>query len=151
MKFSDWIKTDKDSKFYYVGLVGYSGTLFDEKKATDIIKKAFEKIHNSLVGKQPVLVSGLTNLGIPKIGYEIATEMGWKTVGVSAEEALDYELFAVDKKIIVGKLFGEESEKFISMLDCLIRVGGGPQSMKETEMAKEKKIPVHEFELERLD
>lgn len=157
MKFSDWIKSEEDSKFFNVGLVGYSETKFDEEKAYEIIEQQLNDINNGLLlsppfkKKEPVLVSGLTNLGIPKIGYEIASKLGWKTIGISAEDALNYDLFDVDEQIIVGKEFGDESEEFISMLDCLIRVGGGPQSMRETGMAKEKMIPVYEFELEKLD
>lgn len=60
------------------------------------------------------LVSGLTNMGIPKLAYEIADKKGWTTVGFSAEEAKEYECYDVDKEIIVGKKFGDESEEFIT-------------------------------------
>lgn len=73
--------------------------------------------------------------------------MGWKLIGISAKEALDYDQFDVDEKIIIGDNFGDESEEFISMLDFFLRVGDGKQSLKETQMAKEKGIPVYEYDI----
>ena len=42
---------------------------------------------------------------------------------------------------------GDESVRFIEYIDCLVRVGGGKQSMKETEMAKDNGLDVFEYDL----
>lgn len=152
-KFVDWIK--EQSNIYYVGLVGYLSGKFDKIEARKIINDCFNVIEKSEdlgdMGekKEIQLISGLTNSGIPKIGYEEAVKKHWKTIGLSAKEAEEYDCFPVDIKLIYGEQFGDESSKFINKIDCLIRVGGGPQSLKETNMAKQRMIPVYEFELER--
>ncbi|MFT7121906.1 MAG: hypothetical protein ACJAZ9_002094 [Neolewinella sp.] len=42
----------------------------------------------------------------------------------------------VDKAILHGEKFGDESAGFVEYVDGLIRVGGGPQSRKEVELFK---------------
>jgi hypothetical protein len=87
-----------------------------------------------------VLVSGLTDCGVPGIAYRVATRMGLATVGISARQALRVRagLFPVDRRILVGRRFGDESAAFVAMIDALIRVGGGPQSRREAAMFREK-------------
>lgn len=153
MRFSDWIcKNTKDD--FFVGLVGYTAGVFDEEKAKSIIVNMFNDVEEMLKTsngshKRPVLVSGYSNLGILKIGYEEATKRGWKTVGCAPKEVLNYDIYDVDEKWIVGDNFGDESEYFISHIDIFIGIGNGKQTMKESEMAKERKIPMFMFELDR--
>ncbi|WP_299433928.1 hypothetical protein [uncultured Aquimarina sp.] len=80
------------------------------------------------------------NTGVPKIAYKIADGIGLKTVGFSAKKALKIGsgVYSADKKFIVGKKFGDESEAFVDYIDILIRIGGGKQSRKEVAMFKEK-------------
>ena len=84
------------------------------------------------------IVSGYTNSGIPKIAYELADKYEFKTVGFSAKQALKVSsgTYPVSKVILEGERFGEESHEFINYIDHLIRIGGGPQSRKETELFK---------------
>jgi len=131
-----------------IGVVGYS----DDKKFDQTIAKALMAIALDIVEKQfkssqYELVSGLTSCGIPKIAYEMADANEWITVGLSAQEAKKYDCYDVDKEIIRGEKFGDESEYFIDYIDCLVRVGGGKQSIKETKMAKDKGLPVFEYDL----
>ena len=129
-----------------IGVVGYS----DDKIFNHDIAKALLAIVFDIIDKEYrdiEIVSGLTNMGVPKLAYEMADKRGWKTVGLSAKEAKEYDCYDVDEEIIVGEKFGSESVEFINYINCLIRIGGGEQSMKETEMAKEKDIPVYEYDL----
>ena len=132
---------------YRIGLVGYSRDNFDHELAEQYLRQAFETLKQQF-NRHVVLVSGWTDCGIPALGYRVAKELGWKTEGLSAQQAMEYDLFPVDYSKIVGEKFGDESEYFINSISKLIRVGGGPQSLKEVQMAKEKGIPVIEFELE---
>jgi len=129
-----------------IGVVGYSAKKFDIDKAKKIIKEAFDLVENKF-GNQIAIVSGLTAIGIPLLAYQEAVKRGWKTIGVACKKAEEFEQFPVNEKIIAGEEWGEESKTFISMIDVLIRIGGGKQSFKETEMAKNKKIPVFEYDL----
>jgi hypothetical protein len=118
----------KEDKKMKVGVVGYSAQKFDEELAKKLIFSGLEKIG---IDKIECIVSGLTNLGIPKIAYEIATELGLKTVGIACNLAKDYDLFPVDVKILKGDNWGDESETFLNYIDVLVKVGGGKQSEEE--------------------
>jgi len=129
-----------------VGLVGYSGTKFNENIAKDLIREAFDWVEQEFKGKSFCVVSGLTDLGIPALGYREADKRGWETAGVAPEEAKEYDWYNVDEVIIEGKKFGDESDKFLSMIDVFVKVGGGKQSISEFKKAKEKGIKTWEGE-----
>lgn len=135
----------------YVGVVGYSNQDFDETEATIILEEAFDDIETEYVDngdfESIVVVSGLTNIGIPSIAYQVADERGYETVGVAPDEASEYELYDVDEIYWVGETFGDESQAFIDMIDVIIRVGGGEQSKREVEMAEEDDLSVIEYDL----
>jgi hypothetical protein len=137
-------------KLIKVGVVGYSDDKsFDHNIAKALLAIALDIVSKSHQAEGYELVSGLTNMGVPKLAYEMANSMGWRTIGLTSKEAKQYECYPVDKEIIVGEKFGDESEKFIAYIDVLIRIGGGKQSIKETAMAKEKGIPIYEYDLPR--
>ena len=120
-----------------IGVVGYSfPTKFNEVKARAFILDAYEKIQKIFPGKKIIIVSGLTNVGVPKIAYEEAVRLGWKTYGVACKKDAGYPLFPVDKEFIVGNNWGEESQTFVDMIDGIVRIGGGPQSLRETAVVK---------------
>jgi hypothetical protein len=120
-----------------IGFVGYSNeSKYNESEAKKIIKNIFDKLEKFDQDLQ--IVSGFTNVGIPKLVYEEAEKRNMYTIGLSAEEAKEYELHDVNAEIIVGKKFGDESEFFINYIDALIKIGGGEQSEKELKMAKDK-------------
>lgn len=137
-------------EFFRLGLVGYSRSKFDWDEARRLvehgIRRAFEGSGRSF--SEGVLVSGLTNMGIPKLGYEFARAKSIRTVGIAPRRAKRVRcgLFPVDEQIIVGHNFGDESETFIDSIDALLRVGGGPQSRREVVMFREK----HKNDSERL-
>ncbi len=130
-----------------VGVVGYSAQAFNQDTALLLIQEVFDLL-------EPVanveIISGLTQLGIPALAYEEAVRRGWKTVGVACIKAFEYKCFPVDEMIIAGSDWGEESPTFLSMIDVLVRIGGGKQSNQETHMAKILGKRVMEFELPAL-
>lgn len=109
-----------------IGVIGYSGKKFDTKTAKEFIEGIFD-----LLPKNTVIVSGLTNIGIPKIAYECAVEHKFKTVGYACKQAKDFPCFPVDEEHIIGDNWGDESEEFLNSIDLLIKVGGGKQSEAE--------------------
>lgn len=127
------------SKPLKIGIVGFSREQFDKKAAKEILTKVFRELQDKHPHKEIEIVSGYTNSGVPKIAYELADAFMFTTVGFSAKQALSVRsgVYPVDKVIIYGSKFGDESEEFVRYIDGLIRVGGGPQSRAETQMFKE--------------
>lgn len=130
-----------------VGVIGYSGQRFDLNAGRAFVRKAFDLLprHETIE-----VVSGLTYLGIPAIAYEEAVRRGWKTAGVACSKAIEFECFPVDRSIIVGREWGDESQTFLNIVDVVIRVGGGKQAHEEARQAKLLGKPVFEFELPAL-
>ncbi len=125
-----------------IGVVGYSGRKFDEDIARARLKRILaDQLENRELDPARVeVVSGLTNIGVPRIAYELAEEQGMKTVGISASRALTScaGTWPVDKQIIIGRNYGDESEEFVGYIDILIRIGGGAQSLAEAEMFRKR-------------
>lgn len=84
------------------------------------------------------VVSGYTDSGVPRLAYQLADKLGLRKIGYSARQALKVKsgLYLVHDVILVGKKFGDESERFVRHIDQLIRVGGGKQSRHEVELLK---------------
>lgn len=122
-----------------IGVVGFSSNQFNHKEASLKLKELLDHIVRNHGKEGLVLVSGYTNSGVPKIAYRWAVELRMETVGFSAKQALtvDCGLYPVDKVILVGEKFGEESQSFVEYIDILIRIGGGKQSRHEVELFKE--------------
>lgn len=131
-----------------IGLVGYSSQKFDEDEAKDLIKEAFDWVEEEYKGKTFCVVSGLTDMGIPALGYREADKRGWTTTGVAPEASKEFDYYDVDEIIIEGEDWGEESDKFLSMIDVFVKIGGGKQSKEEFSKAKEKGIKTWEGKLE---
>ncbi len=93
------------------------------------------------------VVSGWTNLGIPKQAYEEAVKRKWFTVGIACKKAYEFPRFPVDRIVVVGENWGDESPTFLNSIDVLVRVGGGKQSLNETAEARKRGMDVYEFEV----
>lgn len=119
-------------------MVGFSKNAFDQKAARQQLALFLKAILEKNAGAGFELVSGYTNMGVPKIAYSLADELGLTAVGFSAKQALYVKIgcYPVKKEILVGEKFGDESEAFVRYIDLLIRIGGGPQSRREVEMFK---------------
>ncbi|MCI5082884.1 MAG: hypothetical protein MRY78_14395 [Saprospiraceae bacterium] len=123
-----------------IGVVGFSRNQFDQKAARAKLKMHLETILSTHLASELELVSGYTNMGVPRIAYQLADELGMATTGFSAKQALRVRagLYPVDKKIIIGERFGDESEAFVAYIDVLIRIGGGPQSRHEVSLFRQR-------------
>jgi hypothetical protein len=123
-----------------LGVVGFSSKNFDQETAKKYLQEGIEKIlaETQTPPNEVELVSGLTNMGVPKLSYEIAVSLKIRTIGISAKKAKRFSCFPVDHKIYVGNNFGDESETFIEYITHLLRVGGGKQSRHEVELFKKK-------------
>lgn len=121
-----------------IGVVGFSRNQFDQKDAAQKLRVIVEQITADKNIATLEIVSGYTNMGVPRLAYLLADELGIATVGFSARQALRVRagVYPVKKEIIFGKKFGDESDAFVQYIDILIRIGGGPQSRHETELFK---------------
>jgi hypothetical protein len=134
-----------------VGLVGYSAQKFDQSKALEYISEAFNVIEELYGSDGHTLISGLTDVGIPWIGYMEAERRGWHLVGIACRKAANYECYPVHERFYIGDNWGDESTKFINSIDVLIRIGGGDQSKREVAMARALEILTIEYELEAVN
>lgn|SRR5574344_630297 len=141
-----------------IGFVGYSKSDFDIDKANSIIDVIFNSIEEKYCTDKNKrinirIMSGGTNLGIPKLVYEKAKRENEKygkwffLVGIIPREGKDYELYPCDYIKVVGNNFGDESKYFTDNIDVLYKIGGGNQSQKEYEMAQFRRIPCFEYKL----
>lgn len=142
-----------------IGFVGYSDdSKFDISEARNIIDVIFEDIENTYCTDEYKntninIITGGTNLGIPKMIYEKAQQENNKygnwfsLIGVMAKEGYQYELYPCDIIFAIGDKFGDESKFFIEHLDVLYKIGGGKQAIEELKMAKDRKIPIAEYSL----
>jgi hypothetical protein len=125
-----------------IGVVGFSRRHFDHEAARAHLRRFVGGLleHPGARDRPPEIVSGLTNQGVPKLAFELARELQLPTMGISAKQALRVRsgLFPVDRQMLVGERFGDESPTFIAYIDTLIRVGGGPQSRAEVELFRAK-------------
>lgn len=157
-----------------IGVVGYCPpTKYDEEIALKNLEEAFDKLRVDFPDREVVIVSGATNVGILAQAYALATQRGFKTGGVACEKAVNFELYPMtEQPIIVGANWGAESSVFINGigaiaqvasdkveqykhhphygLDAMIRIGVGPQSIRETQMIKGMGKPTYEYDLPRL-
>lgn len=144
-----WFEKMASGSEWKVGVAGFSDdSKFDAEEAKDAIKQAFDEAEKRANDKSLVLVSGLTAVGIPHLAHQEAKKRGWKSVGLSAQEAKDYDCYDADEEIIVGKKFGDESDTFIDYIDELITFGGGKQTKAEAKKAREEGMKVTDIPLE---
>ncbi len=131
-----------------IGVVGYCPpTQFDAVEARRMIEDAYSQIETLFPEKSKTVVSGLTNVGVLAIAYAAAVERGWKTVGIACKRAEEHELFPVDEKKIVGENWGDESEAFLASIDVIVRIGTGPQSMREAQRCRDDGKLALEYDL----
>ena len=126
-----------------IGFIGYSDTKFDINKANGIINKI-----KDYISLDDEIVSGATLYGIPKLVYKALSDN--KTIGIMCKDGYNYPLYSCDVIYAIGDNWGDESEFLMDYIDVLIKIGGGKQSIKELQMAKNKGIPTYEFELAHI-
>jgi orotate phosphoribosyltransferase-like protein len=123
-----------------IGVVGFSRNQFDKVEAYQKLFKYITDLVDADNKQFVEIVSGYTASGVPLLAYQIADKLGLETVGISARQALNVKSgrYPVKKLMLIGKKFGDESEKFIEYIDILIRIGGGKQSRHEVELFKKR-------------
>lgn len=130
-----------------IGVTGYSAQKFDIDTARYMLDGAINYLKMQYGAEQVDVVSGLTDLGVPSVAYKLAAKYGWDTTGVACQKAMDYKLYPVKNKYVIGTEWGDETPVFLRSCDVLIRVGGGKQAKAEAELAKQQGMPTMEFEL----
>jgi len=94
--------------------------------------------------ERTLIVSGATFEQGLCLLYEVADEMGFRTMGVVPHCAKEYRMYALDFMYYSGKVFGDESGAFLSICDELVTFAGGPQTFTEVEkmatMYQRKKV-----------
>lgn len=131
-----------------IGVTGYSLTSFNEATARKYIANGFTKIHTQHNAQTPVIVSGLTDYGIPALAYREADARNWSTRGIAPRQARLFPWYPVDSYTLRGDNWGDESEYFLREIDVLLRVGGGSQAVTEARLAATQNIPLYEYTLE---
>ena len=107
-----------------IGVIGWIFQKFDQRKASKILKKVFDSIDKKYNHRRKEVVSKLVDAGIPALAYRGAVRRGWKTVGIAPSIAKQYKCYPVDEEIIILDEWGEEDNKFIDLIDVLVRIGG---------------------------
>lgn len=148
----NYITIESDNRLFRIGVVGYSPpSKYNVRKANYLLKLGLNKIlkEHNITPDQVELVSGLTDVGIPGQAYHIAKNMNMKTVGIACFKAKNFPMFPVDKKMMVGKNWGDESPLFLKYIDVLLKIGGGNQSREEMIQTKSmgKKVYVYDLPL----
>lgn len=114
-----------------IGVIGYSAQKFDQNLAEGLLKEYLSWM-TSIHGRTNIeLVSGLTDLGIPRIAYQVAKSLGLRTVGIACSKARDYNCWPVDEELIIGDDWGDESKTFLDRITHMVKCGGGKQSETE--------------------
>ena len=85
-----------------IGVVGYSMQEFDKKKAIEYLKKVFDFVEKWCSERKKIVISGLTDLGIPALAYREAKRRSWRVEGIACSKALDYIWFPVSNITLVG-------------------------------------------------
>ncbi len=132
----------KSQKGVAAGIVGYSVMDFDRELAQNAVDYVLDDLPMG-----SVIVTGATKIGIPAMMVVSAKERGIKSIGIMPQEGYETGLSKVDELVIEGEKWGDESARFIEMIDVLYAIGGGRQATKEVLMAQEKGIEVKCIEL----
>ena len=132
----------KSQRGIVAGIVGYSVMEFDKILAQNAVDYILDDLPTG-----SVIVTGATKIGIPAMIVASAKKRGIKSIGIMPQEGYETGLSKVDELVVEGDKWGDESARFIDMIDILYAVGGGRQATKEVLMAEAKGIEVKSMEL----
>jgi hypothetical protein len=114
----------------------------------DFVQRAEAALERELLalqathGDRLVMCSGATNIDVPGLAYTLCARHGITAAGITAGAAIRYRLARMDRLVVVGRRFGDESAVFVAQCDAFVVLGGGPQSAQECRMAGEAGKPV---------
>ncbi len=132
--------------WFLLGVVGFAGRwrpgseqlVADARRMLEAeFARAVEQRGTSLV-----VVSGATNAGVLELTYAACARMGITAMGITAGQALNFNLAPMHYVTPVGSRFGDESPVFVAAIDELIMLGGGNQSRDEAISAAQRGLPV---------
>lgn len=135
-----------DANAYLVGVAGYSDDWAlnprpdAEEVARSVLHRWFTDVGNE--GHRLWCVSGATDYGVPALAYDEARKMGLPCVGITAAEALQYRIARLERLVIVGQHFGEESMAFVDACERVLLIGGGPQAEREARLSVGRNTPL---------
>jgi len=101
-----------------IGVVGFSRRQFDKKMAILKLRNILEILTLGKDATNIEIISGYTNMGVPRIAYRLADDMGLKTVGFSAKQALRVRagVYPVKEVILVGEYW-----KCVVLFSCDVK------------------------------
>jgi len=127
----------------YKKIVGVATSLEIWEEDIFRAKNAVRQYLQKFDSKTTVVVAGGTEFPGLRLVYEVAEEMGMKTVGVIVRNWLNDPLFPTDIMFVNGQKRGDESLAFVQLIDELAIFAGGPQSKKEAEMILQQGKDLH--------
>jgi hypothetical protein len=74
--------------------------------------------------------------------YDECNLLNITAMGIAPEQVLDYQLGKMRYMLPFGTTFGDESNVFIRLVDEVIMLGGGLQSLKEVLLAAQIHKPI---------
>jgi hypothetical protein len=127
-----------------VGVVGPSEG-FDEKKASEVLREAYDRVEREFPGVPKSVVSRCYRQGVPQLAYREADLRGWKTVGIMHLGSGE-SLYSVDETISACEAC-EEGDELLKEIDVMVLLCAGPGGRGEAEKALEKGKMVLEYGL----
>lgn len=130
-----------------VGVNGYHPRNQDKVTIWNLVKAGLNQVLADNPGAELLVISGLTDQGVPQAAYHIARQNGWNCGGIAPKAAERQRWFPMNEDgdilKIVGAKWGDESEAFIQECDVLLRVGAGRQALAEVELAEKAGMKVY--------
>jgi len=132
-------KKKKQEGFNFVGVVTAAG-LGIATEDRDRARKALLDIWKDLDREKTIIVCGGTgnqeigNLSGVELVYEVAEEMGFKTMGIMSAKGFTHPIRQLHYLMVQGMDWGEESDLLYMMSDTMVAFTGGNQS--NTEISK---------------
>lgn len=127
--------------FLIVGITGYSSKQpIDWNAAKEVMKE--QLIHLVQKSSRKVIISsGATNTGVPAMAYDVAHELGIRTIGIACKKPLNQSDLKLTSSLstvfFFGDNWGSESKIFLETSEYMIGLGGGKQARVEIEKAIE--------------
>lgn len=150
------IDTGGENEFR-IGIVGYDQDgLYDEAEVDDELASmideaiSFAKLPSST---DIVVVGNLLDRGVTKIGYDLASDRGYTTVGIFPDSTLyESEIYPVDREFTVGTDTPDDAlNAFVNYVDIIIRVGKSEDEFDTTDkvmrLAEMAGLPTMEVDL----
>lgn len=130
---------------FLVGVVGFCGPWHHSWRpdAEQVTARALGALFDQAPsGHRTWCVSGATATGVSGVAYRAARDRDLRCVGVAPLEAAQYPLAELDRLVVVGDRFGDESSVFVHSCDAFWMLGGGTQAEAEMRLASALGKPI---------